>query len=339
MKINAEEQDLHLRNYLLGNLSSEEEQLLEEKLLVDDDYQEQMAIVEDELIDDYQAGRLSRDHQVNYEKLFLATRLGQQKLRNSRVIKKHLAAVKFEEKSQESFFERFTLSLVSFFSPAVLTTATALLVVAVSGLSWWLFFQSNPRSGINALKEAYRQERPLEGRITGFPYAQFPGASKSSSRINTARMQAADKAFRDLAGKEQTPAALHAQGKYLLTKKSFDEAVKTLESGSKADPSNAALHIDLAVALLERGKAALSASRSDQASLDFNSSRHHLEEALRLNPSSAEAIFNLALLNQTQKLWNEAENNWLKYLEKDPNSQWSNEARNYLKKAIEAQGR
>ncbi len=337
MKEELKVPDTQLRSYLLGGLSSDEEQRIEERLLADNEFIEQMLIVEEDLIDDYSNGRLDPSQQKSYEKLFLSTDEGRQRLKISQVLNKHLKTFKQEEESQLTIAERFRMALANFFSPPVLTAVAALLVVGVGGFGWWMFFQSNLSSGVNALKDAYRQERPLEARITGFPYAQFPGASKSSPQVNSARLNAADKAFRELAGKEQTPNSLHAQGKYYLTKKNFGEAIKKLEAGSMAAPTNVALHVDLAVAFLERGKAFRSVSQTDKASADFNACRHHLQEALKLDSSSPEARFNLALLYHTQQSWKEAEESWRRYLDIDSNSNWAKEASRFLNEAIEAQ--
>ncbi|MGE0883607.1 MAG: hypothetical protein AB7P14_08695 [Blastocatellales bacterium] len=337
MKEEMETQDTQLRSYLLGNVSPDEEQQIEERLLVDNEYIEQMLIVEEDLIDDYANGQLNPSQQKSYKKRFLATGEGHKKLKISQVLNKHLNTLKQEEESQPTLSEKFRMALANFFSPPVLTALAALLVVGLGGLGWWMFFQTNLSLGVNALKDAYRQERPLEARITGFPYAQFPGASQTSLQVNSARLQAADKAFRELAGKDKSPGSLHAQGKYQLTKKNFDEAIKNLEAGSNAAPDNVALHIDLAVAFLERGKAFLSNSQSEKASADFDASRHHLQDALQLDSSSPEARFNLALLYQTQQLWKEAEEAWRQYLEMDSSSDWAKEATRYLNATIEAQ--
>jgi len=337
MKEDLEGQDLQLRRYLLGELSSEEEQNTEERLLTDDAYLEQMMIVEEEIIDDYANGLLPPSQQQSYEELFLSTNEGRQKLKDSQILRNNLKNLRQEKPVEPAFLERFRVTLANFFSPPVLTAAAALLVVALGGIGWWMFFQSNLRVGVTALRDAYQQERPLEARITGFPYADFPGASSSSNQVNLARLRTADNAFQKLSGNNNTPASLHALGKYNLTKKNFDEAIRNLEEGSKAAPENTALHIDLAVAYLERGKVESSKSMEEKASSDFNLSRFHLQEALRLDSYSPEARFNLALLHQTLKSWKDAEQNWRLYLNLDSSSQWAKEAGNYLDAAIKAQ--
>lgn len=329
MKEQAEEQDTSwLRRYLLGELSDEEQRKIEERLLVDNGYVEQMLIAEEDLVDDYIRGSLPPPQQKAYEKLFPATREGKQKIQVTRILKNRLTEFK---EPQPSLLSRLQAAIGQLFSPMALKVAAALLIVGLGVLNWSLFFrQTDLKKGIVALTEAYREERPIEARITGLPYAPFPGPN-SSHQANTVKLNAVDNAFHKLAGESSTPDSLHALGKYFLTEKKFDDAIRNLEEGLKAAPENATMHIDLAVALMERGKIALPSSEAD-----FDNSQRHLVEALRLAPSSLEARFNLGLLQQTRKSWKDAEEHWRQYLQADPNSQWAGEARRFLND-IEAQ--
>jgi tetratricopeptide (TPR) repeat protein len=323
MKEQAEEQDTQLRRYLLGELSDEEQQKIEEKLLVDNGYVEQMLIAEEDLIDDYISGRLPLRQQQAYKKLFPLTREGRQKVQVTRVLKAHLA--EFNE-PHPSLLSRFQAALGPLFSPLVLKVAAALLIVGLGVLNWSLFFrQTDLKKGLVALTEAYREQRPIEARITGLPYAPFSGPNNSYKQTNTVKLNTVDNAFQKLAGKSSTPDSLHALGKYFLTEKKFDDAIRKLEEGLKAAPKDTTMHIDLAVALMERGKITLASSQTD-----FDNSQQHLIEALRLAPSSLEARFNLGLLHQSRKSWRDAEENWRQYLQADPNSQWAEEAKRFL---------
>ncbi len=321
MKDQIEEQDARLRRYLLGELSDEDQQQIEERLLVDNDYVEQMLIAEEDLIDDYLNGALPPSQRETYQKRFPATREGQQKIQAARALKNHLN--KFQT-PEPAFMSRFLSAIGGLFSPPVLKFATALLVVGVGVLNWTLFFrQTDLKKGMVALTEAYKEQRPIEARITGLPYAPFPGAGSSHAQTNKVKLSAVDSAFHKLSEKSPTPASLHVLGKYFLTEKNFDEAVKHLEEGLKAAPDNAPLHVDLAVALMERGKAT-----NSQA--DFDNSRQHLLEATKLDPASLEARFNLGLLFQNRQSWKDAEESWRQYLLADSSSPWAAEAKRYL---------
>lgn len=334
MKEKVEEQDIQLRHYLLGELSDDEQQKIEEKLLINNDYSEQMLIAEEDLIDDYIKGSLPPSQQKKYEKLFPATREGKQKIQITRVLKSHLTEFK---EPQPNLLSRIHSAIGQLFPPMALKVAAALFIVGLGVLNWSLFFrQTDLKKGLVALTEAYREERPIEARITGLPYAPFPGPNSSHNQANTVKLNAVDNAFHKLAGKTPTSASLHALGKYFLTEKNFNEAIKNLEEGVKAAPENSALQIDLGVALLERGKVSLAGIPSNQAGSDFDSSQQHLLEAIKLNPTSLEARFNLGLLYQARKSWKEAAETWQLYLQADPKSPWAGEAKRFLN-AIEAQ--
>ena len=60
-----------LRVWLLGLMSEQESRSLEEQLITDSELYEELFIVEEELIDDYIAGRLSADERAAFESYFM----------------------------------------------------------------------------------------------------------------------------------------------------------------------------------------------------------------------------------------------------------------------------
>ncbi|MEK7829672.1 MAG: hypothetical protein AAB401_01225, partial [Acidobacteriota bacterium] len=204
MKKESVENDTQLRRYLLDELPADELQLIEERLLVDNEYLEQMLIVEEDLIDDYTANKLSPQQKANYQKLFLASPEGRQKLKITQVLKKHLNDFPIEIARQITFWERVQTALAQVFSPPMLKAAAAMLVLGFGVFSWYAFLQSDLKTGINALKSAYGDQRPLEARITGFPYAGFSGSSKFPNQTSSAKLKIADKAFNDLMKERQS---------------------------------------------------------------------------------------------------------------------------------------
>jgi len=321
MKEEVEVLDTELRRYLLGELSSDEEQKIEERLLVDDDYVEQMMVVENELIDDHLKGALSPSQREKYQTRFPATREGRQKIQAARILKTQLA--KFRE-PEPGFLDRLRAVMARVFSPPVLQAVAALLVVGLGVFSWRMFMRQS--EGI------YLNERPVEARISGAPYLPFTGTAGAASQADTAKMKAAEKALQDPAT-TRSPEALHKLGNSYLTTRNFAQAAPTLREAANLAPSDPALHVDLAVALMEAAKAETGAAQGEK----FAESQKHLEEALRLKPDFPEALFNLALLYQTRKQWNEAEAAWRQYLAVDPNSKWSKEAAQLLDAAVKAQ--
>ncbi len=336
MKNEVVEQNTQLRHYLLDELPADEQQLIEERLLIDNDYLEQMLIVEEDLIDDYAAGKLSPKQQAKYQRLFLASPEGRQKLQISQVLKKHLNNFPSETAHRTTLAERIQQAFARLFSPPVLTAAAAILVVGLGVIGWWAVSQSDLKKGITALQSAYGEQRPLEARITGFSYARFSSSSKLPTQSST-KLKVAEKAFHDLLDDKKTASSLQGLGKYALTQGKFEEAIRNLDEAAKADPNNAAIHTDLAVAFLERGKVALTSPHPEMAQADFAECRKHLDHALASNPASPEALFNLALLFQTTKSWKDAETTWQRFLAVESNKDWAEEAKRYSHQATEAQ--
>ena len=90
MKSYAEENAI--RQYLLGLLVPEHRPAVEERLLTDDAFYEELLIVEDELIDQYVADRISQAERERFEAHFLVTPERWKKVRFARTLKRCVAA-------------------------------------------------------------------------------------------------------------------------------------------------------------------------------------------------------------------------------------------------------
>lgn len=327
-----------LRRYLLDELAEDEQVAIEARLLVDHAYLEQLQIIEEDLIDDYLREKLSPPERAKFERQFNTPEC-RQKIQLASAFHNYLRTLPAPEYPAPSLLRRMQEVWRQLVSPPVLRAAAAVLVLTFGLGLWWMMTQrSDARRGVNALEDAYGAARPLEARISSFPYARFYGApDQTSARVNAAQLRLADKAFRNLQSKERTVEASHALGKYNLTARRFDAAIEDLSAAVTAKPNQPQLHVDLAVALLERAKQRLNDAQSAPAQADFAASRSHLEEALRLNPASTEALFNLALLHQARGSWSEAIATWEAYLQKDAGSPWAEEARKFLDAARQAQ--
>jgi anti-sigma factor RsiW len=80
-----------IKQYLLGRLPEEEQTPLEERLLTDDHFFEGLKVAEDELIDEYLAGRLTGQDRERFDNHFMAAPERQQKLRFSMALRKYIA--------------------------------------------------------------------------------------------------------------------------------------------------------------------------------------------------------------------------------------------------------
>src|SRR5688572_12952521 len=105
MMVRQELEQNSIRSYLLNQLSSSKQQAVELQLLSDETFADEVEIVEDELIDEYLKGELSRKERVSFEKYFLAHETRQRKLRAGQALKRHLDKV--SPKTTPSKFEIF----------------------------------------------------------------------------------------------------------------------------------------------------------------------------------------------------------------------------------------
>src|SRR6185503_11108612 len=123
-------------------------------------------------------------------------------------------------------------------------------------------------------------------------------------------------------------ATYHALGKLYLAEGKFDEAIEQFEKAIKEEPNNAQLHGDFGAALLEKSR--LNQDYTKKA-LEMTESRRNIDRAIELDGELLEPLFNRAVWYESMFLPRDAESSWQKYLEKDPDSKWAEEARNRLK--------
>jgi tetratricopeptide (TPR) repeat protein len=200
-----------------------------------------------------------------------------------------------------------------------------LLIVFTGAFAWQIFFsQTDLDKGLAALNATYRGHRQFEARLTGFGYVPY---EHGRARMDEQKWKLAEELLFTRTENLNTPAVLHARGKFKLATQLFDDARQQFEAALKLDPNNASLHNDLGVVWLEQ--ATLHRTAPDAGS-QFAKSRAQFEQALQHNPHQLEALFNLALLDFRQSLWKQAEDGWNLYLTKDSRSGWAQEAKSYL---------
>ena len=207
------------------------------------------------------------------------------------------------------------------------------LVVFIAGFGIWrgFFYRSQVERGLIALNKAYKNERPLEVRVTGMSYAPHSDKRGGDS-------QNIDNRARDLSGSLLLTAAsdnpnastLNALGRFYLMQKEFDKAIRQFQEALKSSPDDAQLHADLGGALLEKAKLFRDGREPGKAMEHLAESHEQLSMALKLNPSLPEASFNRALVLKEMMLPEQTREAWQKYLELDQQSGWSKEAQRGL---------
>ncbi|MBK9315600.1 MAG: CHAT domain-containing protein [Acidobacteria bacterium] len=216
----------------------------------------------------------------------------------------------------------------------VLSGACAVILILGAAFGIWrvFFHQSLLDKGIIVMNETFREYRPYEARISGFSYSPFILARGAGDReVNYLARDRAELYLLQAVTENPSPESYHALGRLYLAKKDIDKAIAQFVKALEEDSSNAQLQNDMGVALLERGKIELPEQEAGKALEDFARSLEHIDTSLKLNASFPEGLFNRALVLQQLTLDHPAGEVWQKYIEKDHDSRWAEEARKNIK--------
>ena len=357
------QEDNLLRRYLLDDLTAEERRLVEDKLLGGDpgdapsptaseeepDFVDRLLMAEDELIDDYACDALSPREREFFEAGFLSTAERRQKLELARELVGYVAAngetvatiqpQRIADRFAEGDGRRGIQSSAttdrwrSWSLPGWRLAAYAVLAVGV-GFGIWLWRGSEPDIGtaMAALNQAYGEERLVKTRVTGLDHAPFKEErGDENPQVNVNARNRAERLLLDAVAEKPSSKAHHALGRFYLARKDFDQAISELEAALKDAPDSAQLHSDLGAALFEKSKLEAREKNAEISPAMLNRSLGHLNRALELDDSLLPALFNRALLRQRVGLLPLAKEDWEKYLQRDANSAWSEEARIQLR--------
>ena len=200
-----------------------------------------------------------------------------------------------------------------------------------------LFLASYRNTGVESLARAASAApyRSLEGRLAG-PFRYLPpqptmrGTAAPSLPLDLRRaaLEAQKRA-------EDSPSAETLRGSalgHLLTGE-LEPAIAQLEEAKKRDPGNVATLNDLAAAYFTRARQKADSEEGSAAAWDFDAALGAANAALEKDPKSPEALFNRALIVDSQHLREDAADAWKAYLEVDGTSPWAAEARKHLEKA------
>ena len=80
------ELDKKLTRYLLGDVSDKERLEIEDRYLSDEEFFDELLVAEDELIDDYVRGRLSRADRDSFESNFLCSPAREERVKSARAL-------------------------------------------------------------------------------------------------------------------------------------------------------------------------------------------------------------------------------------------------------------
>lgn len=293
---------------------------MELRLLTDASYGEELDVMVDVLIDQYVENELPVEDRDRVEQYFFASAERRDKLMFALALKKRKSELTSGKHQRRKF--------LTFYLPVA---ASVLIVLGIGvALRQAYFSQSGLNKGLVALQAAFREQRPVEARISGFSYAPMVEQRGGTATTDYVQRDRAASLLLDAVSDNPGAETHHALGKYYLAERQFDKAIDQFEAALKFDPQNARVHSDLGAALLERGKVRGSELEHGKEIEEFARSLSHHNKALELDGSLLEALFNRALLYRQMRLSEQAENDWRQYLERDSNSKWADEARQQL---------
>lgn len=357
-----------IRRYLLGQLSEDELQRLEEKMMAENEFFNLVLVTEDEMIEEYVQRELPESDRAEFEASFLSTEEGRQKVLYATALSAYvkdvlqpseiITPVREERVANESAPEtpptkvRLTEAPVVdepvvhepsnrspvprpawWRRPALVPYLAAAAAVIVIGLGYGIWRMTAPTEvnrGLSALAYAYRDQRPIEARISGFDYAPALTTRGGEAKVDKTARNLAESLVLDAVLKHPNAATHHAAGRLYLAEKKFDEAIDQFEEALKTDPNSAQIHSDYGAALLEIARDVQSKGEQGRSLEKFGQSIESLNRALELDPSLLEAWFNRALCHEQMRLYNLAKEDWKAYIEKDATSPWAREARQKL---------
>ena len=339
-----------VRRYLLGRVSDETTlEGLEELLFTDEEFCTQVALAEDELVNDYVLGCLNEEDAADFEASLDSNPGRRFKLGLTRALREKAVASRagehaksYEAKASEAPDVKlagagpsFLASLKAFFSRPVYAGAFALLLVALLVGSVYLF-RGGGRSGeLAELRSIYGRERPNETRISEFGYAPLSQLRGEPEARDKSRLRLIENNLIEAAEKNPNARTRHALGVFYLTQRKYADAIRELESASKSDGRDARTHNDLGAAYFELAKA----SSKEKKLETLGRALEEFTRATELDAGSLEALFNKALAQQELGQPRQAAESWALYLRKDSSSPWAEEARKNLARLGDARTR
>lgn len=338
-----------IKQYLLGEITGEEQlREIEESLFADEDYYEELLRAEAELAEEYARGGLTAGERQKVEELYLSSPERRRGINFALVVEEYFNRRRGEKGSdvpsgdkenpgeqhpRTNNVRKFPGFKRLFFSTSFKIAASVILVFALGAGVWRTFvYRSDLDRGMVALKEAYREQRPIRARISSLDYAPPPNERGGSVRVNGEAKRRAERFLQYAVEDAPSAASYHAFGDQLLAAGQFDEALKQFAQAAELDPNNARLQNDMGVALLEKAGGSGTDADSGKGLADAGASLTHFDKALELDDSLLDALFNRALALERLKAFEQAQEAWAKYLERDSRSGWAEEARGHLER-------
>jgi len=311
-----------VREYLLGRVSDETTlEGIEELLFTNEEFCSQVALAEDEIINDYVRGRLDHADAESFRATLPADAERRFKLELAQALKERALARDLKTAEVKSSFFG---SIILFFRQPMYAGAFAVLLIAVVVLAVYLTRRGSGDE-LAELRSIYQQSRPTETRISEFGYAPLTQLRGAPESVEKNRLRHIENSLIEKTEKTPNAQTLHALGVFYVTQHDYQKAISEFEAALKFG-NDAKVHNDLGAAHFERAKTAPKEKRLE----DLAQSLEEFTNATRLDGNLLEALFNKSLALQELGMAREAKESWTLYLQKDPSSPWAEEARKNL---------
>lgn len=320
-----------IREYLFGNLEDPVmKSQIEKQLLADD---REISIAEDELIEQYLDDELSPADRQRFIDHFLIAPERKQQLRLHQYLRKYAAA----QAPAPAVEEPSHLGWRRFFSMPALSYALVFVVVLGLGYGGWRIGfdrSNNVETAVAELRLAYKGARPFNSRIAGFDYAppgDQRGGNDPGKDPNKDLKKRAKLTLENAVSDKRTAESLHGFGEAYLAEGDLPNAIRYFKEAADLGPVSARLMSDLGAAYLETWRKEGAAGKTEMLDKSLGS----LDRAIELDPKLPEPRFNRALVLEANGSLEPAKQAWREYLELDPNSKWTEEARRTLQRLEE----
>jgi CHAT domain-containing protein/Tfp pilus assembly protein PilF len=323
-----------LRRYLLGTLDEAGRVWIEERLIVDDEYAVRINAAEDELIEQFLDGDMTEEDSELFNRFFLAPPERRRQLRLIRGLR--LAA---SERTNEQYnnFPHRKRSLTEIRGWLRFAFVAAVLLVAAFAVWRVALVRSDAEKGTEQLQAAFRDQRPIESRITELtayaPFSETRGNGQSAT--DPAALDRANHYLMEAAADPNNAAAHRGLAMYYLATHDIDRAIREINTALKASPDDAHVQSDAGAVFYEASKDALGRADAAKQMTLLDESLKHLDRAIELNAKSPEPRFDRALCIEALMNIEQAKAAWHEYLEIDLNSRWAEEAKRHLQKLEE----
>ena len=148
-----------IRLYLLGRLSDGAGEELEQNMLTNAELFEELLVVEDELIDEYLAGKLDQNERASFEQHFLSTPERHEQLRFAQALNRYVTVASQRETAAAEFWPA-SKSRPTFLFRMVSAIAV---VTLITGMVWFILHRSSTPETFATLNLTISQSTRGEG--------------------------------------------------------------------------------------------------------------------------------------------------------------------------------